>query len=347
MRTSSLVSILVVSVLRVADAQNATVVARTVERDGGAPIGFTAVSVRTRGVERLTNDNGTIVLRALPPGAIRLRFRRIGFAPMDTVVNVAANDTARLRVAMKRLAIQLPTELAGTCTDRNPFEEKTPMLAELFDQVRQNAERLALLVKERPFTIAWSEEQGLRGNGRPALPTKTSSRRPLPEEPYAPGHVAQRIGNVGLVKLPELADIADTAFTNNHCFWYAGQTRFDADSVIQVDFEPIPRIAKDVDLEGSLYLRLDDYRLIGMVTRLNRIPSDFPNVVGYASRARFKELVSGIPLIAEVELTNTFRNSPVPMVVATGRVTEVRWMDPPRSDTSRRARDDPATAPER
>jgi hypothetical protein len=25
-----------------------------------------------------------------------------------------------------------------------------------------------------------------------------------------------------LVMLPELADIADTAFTNNHCFWYGG-----------------------------------------------------------------------------------------------------------------------------
>ena len=184
--------------------------------------------------------------------------------------------------------------------------------------------------------MQWSEEQGLRGGGRPALPTRMSSRRPLPDEPYVPGRVARRLGNVGIVKLPELADIADTAFTNTHCFWYAGQTRFGADSVIQVDFEPVPWLAKNVDLEGSLFLRVDDYRLIGMVTRLNRMPRDFPNVVAYSSRARFQELVSGIPLIAEVELTNTFRNSPEPMVVATGRVTGVKWLDQPKSDSVQR-----------
>jgi hypothetical protein len=335
MRASALVCILAIGAAREAHAQNATVVARTVERGSGASIAFTAVSVRTRGIERLTNETGTILLRELPPGAVGLRFRRIGFAPKDTVVTVAANDTARLRVEMTRLAIQLPTERVGTCTDRNPFEEKSPVLAELFDQVRQNAERLALLVKERPFIIEWAEEQGLRGNGRPALPTKTSSRQPLPDEPYSPGRVARRVGNVGWVRTPDLADIADTAFTNTHCFWLAGETRFEADSVIQVDFEPIPRLAKDADLEGSVYLRVDDYRLVGMVTRLNRIPREFPSLVAYASRARFKELVSGIPIIAEIEQTNTFRNSPAPMVVATGRLTGVRWVDPPGSDTSR------------
>lgn len=333
MRTSFLIGVLTVSVLGEARAQTATVVARTVERDGGQPLGFTTVSVAAHRIQRLTNESGAIVLRRLPPGEIRLRFRRIGFAPRDTVVAVAANDTARLSIEMVRLAIQLSAEQARTCTDRTPFEEKTPVLAELFDQVRQNAERLALLVKERPFTIEWSEEQGLRGNGRPALPTRTSSRRPLPDEPYAPGRVARRMGHVGIVKLPELADIADTAFTNNHCFWYAGQTRFGADSVMQVDFEPVPWLAGNVDLEGSIFLRIDGFRLVGMVTRLNRIPGNFPNLVAYAARARFQELVSDIPLVADVELTNTFRNSAEPMVVATGRVTGVQWLDRPKSDS--------------
>ena len=34
--------------------------------------------------------------------------------------------------------------------------------------------------------------------------------------------------------LPQLTDIADTAFTNNHCLWYAGQQRFGSDSVVRV-----------------------------------------------------------------------------------------------------------------
>lgn len=336
MRIALLAAILAVSVVRGAHAQNATVVARTVERDGGEPLGFTAVSVPTQGIERLTNEGGTIVLRDLPPGEIGLRFRRIGFAPTDTVVTVAANDTARIRVEMVRLALQLPAVVVdGRCTDRTPFEEKPTILAELFDQVRQNAERLVLLARERPFTIQWSEERGPRGGGRPTPATQVSSRGPLPDEPYVPGRVHRRVGKVGFVKLPELADIADTAFTNNHCFWYAGQTWFGADSVIQVDFEPVPWLANDVDLEGSVYLRVDGYRLVGMVTRLNRMPRDAPNLVAYGTRARFNELVSGIPILAEVELTNTFRGSREPTVVSTSRATGVRWLEPSKRDTVR------------
>ena len=328
-RTGFFASALAMSALNAAHAQNATVVARAVERDGGEPLGFTAVSVPTQGIQRLTNESGTILLRDLPPGEIGLRFRRIGFSPKDTVVIVAANDTARIRVEMARLAIPLPAVLVdGTCTDRTPFEERTPILAELFDQVKQNAERLVLLAKERPFTIQASHESGPRRRGA-VPPTQAFSRGPLPDEPYVPGRVHRRMGNVGIVKLPELADVADTAFTNNHCFWYAGQTRFGADSVIRVDFEPVPWVAKGIDLEGSLYLRVDGYRLVGMVTRLNRTPREFPNLVAYATRARFNELVSGVPILAEWELTNTFRGSREPTVVETGRVTGVRWRDGP------------------
>ena len=335
MRTTLIAGTLAVIALGGASAQNATVVAHAVGREGGEPLGFTTVSVPSHGIQRLTDESGTAVMRDLPPGEVRLRFRRIGFAPRDTVVTVAANETARIHVEMVRLAIRLPTVVVeGACTDRTPFEEKTPILAELFDQVRQNAERLVLLARERPFTIDASRERGPRGRGA-TPPTEAFARGPLPNEPYVPGRVHRRTGNTGVVKLPELADIADTAFTNNHCFWYAGQTRFGADSVIQVDFEPVPWLAKDVDLEGSVYLRVDGYRLVGMVTRLNRMPREFPNLVAYATRAHFDELVSGIPILAEWELTNTFRGSREPTVVETGRVTGVRWLEPPGRDTVR------------
>jgi len=335
MSTILVAAVLAVCVVGGAHAQNATVIARAVVRDGGAPLGFTTVSVLKQGIQRLTTESGTIVLRDLPPGEVGLRFRRIGFAPKDTVITVGANDTARVSVEMERLVLELPTVVVdGLCTDRTPFEENAPILAELFDQVRQNAERLVLLAKERPFTIQASHERGPRSRGA-IPPTRAFSRGPLPDERYVPGRVHRRVGKVGVVKLPELADVADTAFTNNHCFWYAGQTRFGADSVIQVDFEPVPWLAKDIDLEGSLYLRLDGYRLVGMVTRLNRTPRDFPNVVAYAAHARFNELVSGIPFLAEWELTNTFRGSPKPTVVETGRVTGVRWLEPSKRDTVR------------
>jgi hypothetical protein len=334
-RTRVLAATLTVVALAGASAQNATIVVRTTQ-DNGAPLAFTSVSVAHIGLERLSDERGVIVLRNLPPGKTGVRFRRIGFSPHDTVIDAIAGDTARVVVAMARLAIELPTVVVeGRCTDRTPFEEKPRILAQLFDQVRQNAERLVLLANERPFMIDASQEQGPRKRGGPAPPTQSFTRGPLPDRPYAPAGIIWRMGKTYGVKLPELADLADSAFTNNHCFWYAGQTRFGADSVVQVDFEPVPSLAKGVDLEGSLYLRVDGYRLVGMVTRLNRIPAEFSrNLVGYATSARFDELVSGIPVLAEWELTNTFRGSAEPTVVATGRVTGIRWLDAPRVDTT-------------
>jgi hypothetical protein len=313
-----------------AHAQHATLVARAIEGKVGEPLGFTSVSVPQLGIQRLTTESGTIVLRDLSPGEVRLRFRRIGFAPKDTVITVVANDTARISIEMARLVLQLPAVIVdGACTDRTPFEEKAPILAALFDQVRQNAERLVLLAKERPFTIQGSEEKGPRRRGGALPPTVAFSRGPLPDTAYVPGRVYWPMGNTGGVQLPEIADVADTAFTNNHCFWYAGQTRFGTDSVIQVDFEPVPWLAKGVDLEGSMYLRVDGYRLVGMVTRLNRIPREWRSrLAAYATRARFDEVVSDVPMLAEWEVTNTMRGSREPTVVATGRRTGVRWREP-------------------
>lgn len=326
-------------------AQGATLAGQVVARDGAEPLGFTTVSVPSLGVRLLAGEGGAFTLRGLPPGVVRLRFTRIGYAPRDTALTVAAltvaaDGTARVRIEMMRLDLRLPTVVVnGACTDRTPFEDKPDVLAQLFDQVAQNAERMRLLARERPFVFQATRVRGNRSLERPTpLRTDTIVRGPLPANPYVPQRIYGRVGGVWAVKLPELADVADTAFTHNHCLWYGGQERFGADSVIRVDFEPVPWLANDVDLEGSLYLRVADYQLVGMVTRLNRIPPQFRGLDGYATRARFAELVSGVPVLAEWELTNTFRGILEPVVVETGRVTGVRWLDSPNTarDASRR-----------
>jgi hypothetical protein len=242
MRATLFAAICVSTGLSVARAQHATVVGRVVLRESGAPVVSAAVSVLPDGAQRLTGEDGAFILRDLPPGEVRLRFRRIGFAPKDTALVVGANETARLWIEMTRLALELPTVVVdGTCTDRTPFEERTAVLSALFDQVTQNAERLRLLARERPFVIEVTNTRGIEGRKPPPW-TDTIVRAPLPLEPYAPRRVRRPFQGrkSGGVMLPELADIADTAFTNNHCFWYAGQERFGSDSVVRVDFEPVP-----------------------------------------------------------------------------------------------------------
>jgi hypothetical protein len=331
MRPVVFAAVCISTALSGAHAQHATVVGRVVGRESGEPVDYASVSVLTSGAQRLAGENGAFTLRDLLPGEVRLRFRRIGFAAKDTALVVGANDTVRVRVEMARLALELPAVVVhGACTDRTPFEDRPPVLAALFDQVIQNAERLRLLARERPFTIEMSDTRGIPG--RTQMVTDTMVRGPLPAEPYKPRHILHDfLGRKnGRAVLPELPDIADTAFTNNHCLWYAGQERFGSDSVIRVDFEPVPWLARHADFEGSIFVRIDGYQLVGLVTRLNRIPKEWGrSIVGYGQRARFEELVSGVPVLAEFEVTNTFPGSSAPVVNRRSRVIGVRWLATP------------------
>ena len=332
MHATLVTAVCVSTAVSAAHAQHATVVGRVVVRESGEPLGYASISVLPGAEQRLAGAGGAFVLRNLPPGEIRLRFRHIGFAPRDTTLVVGANDTAQVRIEMTRLALSLPTVVVdGTCTDRTPFEERPADLTALYDQVVQNAERLRLLARERPFAIEVTNTRGIEGRGS-GLSTDTIVRGPLPQEGYAPRRILRPFGGrrLGGVMLPELADIADTAFTNNHCLWYAGHERFGSDSVVRVDFEPVPWLAREVDFEGSIFVRVDGYQLVGMITRLNRIPGEWQRTLqGYGTRARFDELVSGVPVLAEFEITNTFRDSPVPVVVQRSRVLGVRWVASP------------------
>ena len=149
MRTPFLVVVGAVASLSAARAQSAAIAGQVLARDGGEPLVSTTVSVMSQGTPTLANESGQFMLRNLAAGEIRLRLKRIGYAPKDTALTIGASDTVRLRIEMTRLAIQLPAMVVrGNCTDGEPLEERPAVLAELFDQVRQNAVQLQLLTRE-------------------------------------------------------------------------------------------------------------------------------------------------------------------------------------------------------
>ena len=318
-----------------AHAQNATVSGEILLKDSGQQLGFTTVSVLSQGTQLLTNESGKFLLLNLPPGEVRLRFKRIGFAPKDTTLTVAANDTARVRVEMTRLVIQLPAMVvSGKCTNETPRQPQSGVLAELFDQINQNAERVQLLARARPFFLYVYRIDGFRNRDNRVVPQAidTVIRLALPPTPYRPKEVIRRAradeAGTWLMSLPELPDLADTAFTNNHCFRYAGQTRWGTDSVVKVEFEPVPWLAKEVDIEGTLYLKVDGYQLVGSVTSLNRIPGELRNsqLIEVTVRAKFTEFVSGIPVLDEWELLKRYRY-PTLARVELGQVFNLKWVD--------------------
>jgi len=318
-----------------AGAQTASVTGQVVHAEGAAPLGYTTVSLLSQPAQLLTSEGGTFQITGLMPGEVRLRFKRIGFAPRDTTFTVAENEVARIRMQMTRLVLQLPAVVvSGKCTDQTPFETRSGVLADLFDQVQQNAERMKLLAAAKPFLIQLVRVRGSRdrSNGIIVAYKDTVMRRPLPPDPYQPKHVLRPGEGIDegrwLIALPEAPDIADTAFTNTHCFQYAGQTRFEEDSVIAVTFEPVPWLNKEVDIKGTLYLRAEDYQLVGSVTKLNRIPAQFrrSGLHDYTVRARFAEVVDGIPVLDKWELTNTYNGTRRPFVEI-GQVFNIQWTD--------------------
>src|SRR5262245_28817010 len=99
-------------------AQSSVVRGQVVLHGAGHPLPYTTVSLLSQGTQRLTSDSGVFVLTDLPPGEVRLRFKRIGFTPKDTVVVLAPGGSARIRIEMARLAIQLPAVVvSGRCTN--------------------------------------------------------------------------------------------------------------------------------------------------------------------------------------------------------------------------------------
>ncbi|MEJ7812491.1 MAG: SusC/RagA family TonB-linked outer membrane protein [Gemmatimonadaceae bacterium] len=78
-------------------------------RDSSTSLAIAAAQVVVVGSTRgaVTNDAGQFTLRGVPAGAVTVRVQRIGFAPADRRVIVAAGDTAVADIALRPIAVRL------------------------------------------------------------------------------------------------------------------------------------------------------------------------------------------------------------------------------------------------
>jgi hypothetical protein len=91
----------------------------------------------------------------------------------------------------------------------------------------------------------------------------------------------------------------------------------------------VPWLDKEFDLNGTLYLDVNSYQMLGSFTRLNRVPPD--GLQEYFTDARFREVVPGVPVIDSWELVNRFRSENRPRFVQRGRRIEIIWKDSTRT----------------
>jgi hypothetical protein len=318
----------------------AVVVGQVRAAESGQPLPYSVVSIASLGREQFTSEQGGFTIWNLAPGRLALRVKRIGYSPRDTAVTLRPNDTLRVEIALTRLVIELPAvRVSGACGDKRPDERMVATLADLFDQVQQNADRYRLYADSNPFNLIMYRVRGVRDNKGKILATQidTIRRGPFPFAMYSPRHIVRSVADSeagGMIRHylspPELADFADTAFINNHCFTYAGKRVVANDSVIAVDFEPVPALKGEVDFRGTMFVRAADFQLVRADLQLNRLPPEMRSsgMTSMNITTRFTEVLPGVAIIDQVESSTKFSGRPYPWVEF-GQVFDMKWIRKP------------------
>ena len=162
-------------------------------KGANVPLGYTVVSAKPGVGDRFTGDDGQFTFSGLAAERVVVTARHIGYAPYDTTIVVPARDTVRLTIELSLIRIQLPAiqSLARACAHPVASADTSTnlQLAMLFDQLKMNAERHALLSRSYPFELR--VERKLT-RPEPALEARfvafdTVARSSVREWRYAPG----------------------------------------------------------------------------------------------------------------------------------------------------------------
>ena len=286
---------------------------RGVVRSGGEPVPYAVVSLVPGHAQRFTDDSGAFVFTGVAPGTYRLMVRQIGFGPRDTTVTKVASAPLAVAVTLERLAVEL-AEITVTaparCTAPGPPDTAgSGDLAAVFDQLRQNAERYALLADSYPFRyrlartftdydqadrVVWtaSDTVEYQSNAR-------SRYRPGDVVGWGPGPTRSA---ARVLKLPSLSDLADSAFQENHCFSYRGTREQDGERLVRFEFR-VAEAVRTPDIEGEVELDAGTYRIRHATIRLTRAGRALPGLLSASDALTFTELAPNIVLPSRVRGT--------------------------------------------
>lgn len=281
-------------------------------------LAYAVVSVPALGLERFTDAGGGFVLGGLPPGAHRLRVRRVGYEPRDTVVSVDAGaTTGPIDVGLLRVAVQLAAvrvRARRECSRPGPPDARVdPVAAALFEQVKQNAERARLLAEQHAYVYAMERSFGdPRANGEYVFTApETLVVTSLRTWRYRAGRVVDRDTTrkppEWVVHLPTLLDVADSAFLHTHCFDYVGLDTLYGQTMARVNVTA-GRALSEPDVEGAIYLDSASYQIRWTafeLTRPERVESRVRGVRRLRVQTQFQEVLPSLPIISGIRAVTT------------------------------------------
>ena len=288
-----------------------TVSGTIVAQGTGHPIPFSTVRLQPIGRERFTDQDGAFIYYAVMPGKYELHIRQVGFLPEDTTINIIANVPIKLTITMSRIAAALdevkvtaPPRLCLVPDDFGAVPDSE--LSIVLGEAKKNAEREQLLRHTYPFEyrIAQTHDTYDIDFKRHQLQYDTADFRSDDSWRYKRGKVvssdrSKLFGDVRLMRLPTLADLADRSFLTNHCFKYAGVVDQDGARTHRIDFSPDSLLIAP-DVEGSIFMDSATYKIRRAEFRLTRGGTIKPAILGMEVTTTYREILPNVSLFDEI-----------------------------------------------
>ncbi len=282
---------------------------RVVTSVEGAPLGYSVVALPALGIERFTSASGAVVLPLAAPGPVRLVVKRLGFTPKDTTVTVTDAPTQSVTIALARVSFRLDAvRVVAWPPCRRPGlgrrSGSDPQSVAIIGQLRQNAERYRLLVRNHPFVYRARREFSRREpSGTETLErTDTVTIAGRPAWSYAPGTLVGRerreSGGPGewIIRIPSIGDLASDAFVDNHCFHIAGLEEKEGRRLLRIDIVAAERL-RGTDVNVVAWLDPADFQLRHATFTLTKPPPQFRHLLHLSSKVDYEELVPFVPVI--------------------------------------------------
>jgi hypothetical protein len=251
-------ALLLVGIGAAAGAQSTTILVRIVDDASLAPLQNAEVSDLASGQHRFTNGQGEARLAWPSIGILNLRIRQLGYRLAERRIERIRMTTVgpdSLTIALARVAFTLPkvfTTARRDCDTETDLDARL-LSASVLEQLRLSAERYERFRKAYPFKVHVIRRtaQMARDGVTPRLTEgKESARSEEWGDPYRPGRVVEPSAIGFSVPILFLANLADSAFWEHHCFAVRGVETVGERRLMRLSFSPT-RNTKEPDWSGT------------------------------------------------------------------------------------------------
>ena len=276
------------------------------------PIAFSTVTLLPLSRERFTDQEGGFTYYAVPPGKYQLRVKQVGYLPQDTTLVVVANVPVKLSITMVKIATALDEVKISAPPRLCLVPDEMGMVADselsvVLEEAKKNAEREQLLRRWYPFEykLAQSHDTYDMDSKQHKMQYDTAIFRSDDSWRYKRGKVvtndrSKLFGEIRLMRLPTLTDLADRAFLSNHCFKYSGVVDQDGKRAHRIDFLPDSLLIAP-DVEGSIFMDSATYKIIRAEFRLTRGGTVKPAILGMEVTTLYREILPNVALFDEIQ----------------------------------------------